>query len=77
MFWVYFGFGCRTDLVVIEGDQNTKRGGVTARVYIDVLREYLPTILEHNSIFMHDNALIHKIYKIRDIFIELGINITD
>jgi hypothetical protein len=56
MFWAAFGFGCRSDLVVIEGDQNAKRGGVTAKVYIEVLREYLPTIIEHDSIFMQDNA---------------------
>src|SRR5690242_7447642 len=43
MFWAAFGFGCRSDLVVMEGDQNAKRGGVTAKVYIEVLREYLPT----------------------------------
>jgi hypothetical protein len=34
-------------------------------------------ILEYNSIFMHDNTLIHKAYKVRDIFIELGIDIID
>jgi hypothetical protein len=32
-------------------------------------------ILEYNSIFMYDNTPIHKAYKIRDMFIELGINI--
>ena len=52
MFWACFGFGCRTDLVVMEGDQNAKRGGVTAKVYLEVLEEYLSTILEHDSIFM-------------------------
>ena len=52
MFWAAFGFGCRSDLVVIEGDQNAKRGGVIAKVYLKVLAEYLPTILEHDSVFM-------------------------
>lgn len=66
MFWAYFGFGCRTDLGVMEGDQNAKRGGVTARVYIEVLREYLPTIIERSSIFMQDNMPIHKAHKVRD-----------
>jgi hypothetical protein len=32
--------------VIIEGDQNAKRGGVIAKVYLEVLAEYLPTILE-------------------------------
>jgi transposase len=59
----------------MEGDQNAKRGGVTAKVYIEVLREYLPTILEHNSIFMQDNAPIHKAHKVIDFLEEMGIAI--
>ncbi len=66
MFWACFGFGCRTDLVVMEGDQNAKRGGVSAHVYLEVLSEYLPTILEYDSIFMQDNAPIHKAHTVRD-----------
>jgi hypothetical protein len=77
MFWACFGFGCRTDLVVIEGDQNAKRGGVTAKVYLEVLDEYLPTILEDDSIFMQDNAPIHKAHKVRDWFIDHGIDVMD
>jgi hypothetical protein len=52
MFWAVFGFGYRSDLVVIEGDQNAKRGGVIAKVYLEVLTEYLPMILEHDSVFI-------------------------
>jgi hypothetical protein len=52
MFWAAFGFGIRSDLMIMEGDQNAKRGGVIAKVYLEVLAEYLPTILEHNSIFI-------------------------
>jgi hypothetical protein len=77
MFWACFSFGARTDLVVMEGDQNAKRGGVTARVYIEVLREYLPMILEHDSIFMQDNALIHKAHKVTAFFTEEGIVIME
>jgi transposase len=77
MFWAAFGFGCRTDLVVMEGDQNAKRGGVTARVYTEVLREYLPTILEADSIFMQDNAPIHKAFKVRDFLINIGVDVMD
>jgi hypothetical protein len=29
MLWACFGFGSRTDLVVMDGDQNAKRGGIT------------------------------------------------
>jgi transposase len=75
MFWADFRFGYRSDLVVIEGDQNAKRGGVTAKVYIEVLREYLPTIIEHDSIFMQDNAPIYKAHKVQEFLEEMGINV--
>ena len=42
----------------MRGDPNALRGGVTARRYIEVLKEHLPIILNHNSIFMQDNAPI-------------------
>ena len=44
----------------MKGDPNSKKGGITAKRYIEVLKEYLPTILEPDSIFMHDNAPIHN-----------------
>ena len=61
--------------MVMEGDENAKRGGVTAKVYIEVLREYLPTILEHDSVFMQDNAPIHKAYKVTEFFEEIRIEV--
>ena len=61
--------------MIIEGDQNAKRRGVTVKVYLEVLAEYLPTILEYNSIFMQDNAPIHKANKVTEFFQEIGINV--
>jgi hypothetical protein len=75
MFWAAFGFRCRSNLVVMEGDKNAKAGGIIAKVYIKVLREYLPTILEHDSVFMQDNALIYKAYKVIEFFEEIGIEV--
>jgi hypothetical protein len=60
---------------VMEGDQNAKRGGVTAKVYLKVLAKYLPTILKHDSVFMQDNAPIYKAYKVTEFFIEMGIEV--
>ena len=54
-----------------------KRGGVTARVYTEVLREYLPTILEADSIFMQDNTPIYKAFKVRDFLIDIGVDMID
>jgi hypothetical protein len=59
----------------MKGDQNAKRGGITAKVYIKVLCEYFLTILEYNSVFMQDNALIYKAYKVIKFFKEMGIKV--
>ncbi len=59
MFWAAFTWDKRTDLVAMDGDPTSKRGGVTARAYCAVLDEHLPTVLDADSIFMHDNARIH------------------
>jgi transposase len=77
MFWASFTWGRRTNLVVMEGDPDSPRGGVTARRYIAVLEEYLPTILNHDSIFMQDNAKIHKAHIVRDWFIDQGTELMD
>ena len=75
MFWAAFDFGIKSDLVIMEGDQNAKRGGVIAKVYLEVLAEHFPTIFEHDSIFMQDNAPIYKAYKVTEFFQEIRINI--
>jgi transposase len=77
MFWGCFSWGRRTDLVVMAGDPDSPRGGVTTKRYIGVLEEYLPTILEPNSIFMQDNASIHNAHIVRDWFVEQGIELMD
>jgi transposase len=61
----------------MAGDPDSPQGGVTAKRYIEVLEEYLPTILNHNSIFMQDNAKIHKAHIVRDWFINEGIELMD
>lgn len=66
MFWAAFGLRIKTDLVIMKGDDNSRRGGVTARVYKQVLEQHLPHILGFGAIFMHDNAPIHRAHIIRD-----------
>jgi hypothetical protein len=36
---------------------------------------YFPTIIEYDSIFIQDNAFIHKAYKVRDFLEEIGIDV--
>ena len=44
----------------MPGDPDSKQGGVTAAVYLEVLEEQLPTLWDPDLFFMHDNAPIYK-----------------
>ena len=77
MFWASFGYNKRTNLITMKGDPDAPRGGVTARRYLEVIEENLPTILDFNSIFMQDNASVHTAYIIRDWFRDMGIVLVD
>jgi hypothetical protein len=77
MFWAAFGHGSRTVLVPMKGDPEARRGGVTARVYREILDQYLPPILGIGSIFMQDNAPIHTANIIKEWFASQGIDTMD
>ena len=63
--------------MVIEGDPTSPQGGVIAHKYIEVLEEYLPTILNPNSIFMQDGVGIYRAHLVRDWFVEQDIELMD
>jgi hypothetical protein len=50
----------------MKGDPDSAHRGVTARRYIEVLKEYMPTILDFDSLFMQDNASIYTAYIVHD-----------
>lgn len=50
----------------LQGDPDTKRGGVTSRIILQTLQEALPTITEPGSIFQQDNAPVHKARLVQD-----------
>lgn len=78
MVWACFGGdGRKSQLLFCPGDPDSKKGGVTAAVHLEILEEELPTLWELGLISMQDNAPIHKAYIIRDWFIEQGINAVD
>lgn len=77
MFWAAFGYGIRTDLVVLTGDPESIKGGVTARIYCQVLSDYLPTVLDYDSIFMHDGASIHTAKIVRQWLEDNDIEVMD
>ncbi|KIN03214.1 hypothetical protein OIDMADRAFT_18547 [Oidiodendron maius Zn] len=77
MFWAAFGYGKRTELATIPGDPVSARGGVSARRYIEVLKEYIPTILETDTFFMHDNTRVYTAILVQEWFAERDINVMD
>ena len=77
MFWAAFGQNIRTGLVPLDGDPESARGGVTARVIVELYRAYLPTILQPGDIFMQDGASIHTARIVKRLLQEMGIEVMD
>jgi transposase len=77
MFWATFRYGVRSNLVQTKGDDVSARGGVTAARYLELLEEYLPRILDFDSIFMQDDAPIYKAHAVLNWFVEIGVNLAD
>ena len=46
MFWAAFRHGVRTHLILLHGDLESRRGGVTANVYKEVLNTHLLPIVQ-------------------------------
>jgi len=75
MVWAAFCADRRSDLVVMPGDSEAKNGGVTSRIYLEILKENLETVLDYDSVFMQDNVPIHTAKKIMSWFEDNDINI--
>ena len=73
MFWAAFSQNSRIGLILLDGDSESRRGGITARVIVDLYRENLPSILEPGDIFMQDNAPVHTARIVRNLLQEIGI----
>ena len=68
MIWGAFSGAGRFELVVMHGDPEAKRGGVSSRSYLATWKEHLPPLLGEAFTFMQDNAPIHKAHIIRNWF---------
>ena len=77
MVWSAFGGGQRSELVLMPGDPDSKHGGVTSAVYLEVLEDILPTLWEPGLEFMQDNAKIHTAKVIKTWFAEQGIVVVE
>lgn len=56
----------------MPGNSDSKQGGVTSAVYLEVLKDMLPTLQEPGLEFMQDNAKIHTAKIIKAWFVEQG-----
>jgi len=77
MLWAAFGQDARTGLVPLDGDPESARGGVTARVIVEVYCAFLPVILEPGDIFMQDGASVHTARIVKRILQEMGVTVMD
>lgn len=78
MVWACFsGKSGRSELIIMERDQDLKRQGYSANSYIKLLNEALPIIWEPGLKFMQDNAPIHKAKKVAKWFEEMCIPVID
>ena len=77
MIWGAFSAERRSELIFMLGDLESKRGGVTSAVYLEVLENQLPTLWEPGLVFMQDNTSIHTAKVITNWFKEKGIEVVE
>jgi transposase len=65
----------RTNLVPLDGDPTSTRGGVSSRTIFQLYSEYLPQLLRPGDIFMHDGASMHRAHIIGGLLHDLGVNV--
>jgi transposase len=64
-------------LIKLERDFESKKHGYSAKSYLKILDEALPTIYEDGMIFVHDNAPIHSATKTKEWLDEWLIEVSD
>ena len=77
MVWACFAGGEKGPMVDMIGDPEAKRGGVTGKVYLHVLRNYLPEFYQNDWAFMQDNALIHTYGPVKQLFASTGYEVME
>ena len=77
MVWGAIWYGGRSDLVIMERDEESKKGGYSAKSYLAVMEDQLPTIWEPGMVFMQDNAPIHTAEIIKNWLRDNGIQVLD
>jgi hypothetical protein len=65
------------NLLLLECDEESERGGYSANSYLKILKEEMPKCFEPGRIFMQDNASIHTAKKVTQWFEDEGILVLD
>ena len=66
MFWAAFSFNDRSELRPLDGDPESRHGGITGRIILTTLQEEMPKICGPGSIFAQDNAPTHTCILVQD-----------
>ena len=77
MVWGAIWVGGCSDIVIMERDEESKRGGYSANSYIRVLDAQIPTIYEPGMIFIQDNSPIHTAGKVKQWFENQGVVVME
>ena len=77
MFWAAFsGATSRTGLILLFGNPEAERTGITGLVIEELYRRILSTLLlNEGAIFQHDNAPTHTVYVVRDALRDMNIKL--
>lgn len=77
MVWAAFSGVRHSELVVLDGDPLSKRGGVSGWIYLEMLQKQLLTLLDDDLIFMQDNTPIYTYKQVANWFQEMGITVME
>lgn len=68
MVWGAIWVGGRSNLVIMNRDEDSEHQGYSAVSYLEVLKDQLPTIFSPGMTFMQDNARIHTAQLLKEWF---------
>jgi transposase len=77
MVWGATWYDGRSDLVIMERDEESRGGGYSANSYLQVLEQEIPKCFEPGRIFMQDNASIHTAKKVTQWFEDRSVLLLD
>jgi transposase len=77
MVWAAIWRGGRSNLVIMERDETSKKNGYSSKSYIQCLEKELIPIYEPGLIFQQDNAKVHTSLETQEWFESHGIEVME